>query len=45
MSTKRRGLGLWAASALVVGNMIGSGVFLLPSSLARYGPISILAWA
>jgi basic amino acid/polyamine antiporter, APA family len=44
MGTKRRGLGLWAASALVVGNMIGSGVFLLPSSLARYGPISIVAW-
>jgi APA family basic amino acid/polyamine antiporter len=44
MSTRRRGLGLWAASALVVGNMIGSGVFLLPSSLAKYGPISIVAW-
>src|SRR5690348_7973423 len=24
--------------------MIGSGVFLLPSSLAKYGPISIVAW-
>lgn len=44
MTKTRRGLGLWAASALVVGNMIGSGVFLLPSSLARYGPISIVAW-
>jgi APA family basic amino acid/polyamine antiporter len=32
------------ATALVVGNMIGSGVFLLPSSLARYGGISIVAW-
>ncbi|WP_200842137.1 amino acid permease [Actinomadura sp. K4S16] len=32
------------ASALVVGNMIGSGVFLLPSSLAEYGPISLIAW-
>ena len=40
----RRGLGLWMATALVVGNMIGSGVFLLPSSLARYGGISIVAW-
>lgn len=39
-----RRLGLWMASALVVGNMIGSGVFLLPSSLAEYGPISIIAW-
>jgi APA family basic amino acid/polyamine antiporter len=32
------------ATALVVGNMIGSGVFLLPSSLAQYGGISIVAW-
>ena len=37
-------LGLWMATALVVGNMIGSGVFLLPSSLASYGGISIVAW-
>ncbi|RZQ65905.1 amino acid permease [Amycolatopsis suaedae] len=39
-----RGLGLWAATALVVGNMIGSGVFLLPSSLASFGTISVLGW-
>ncbi|MGW5413673.1 amino acid permease, partial [Actinomadura geliboluensis] len=32
------------ATALVVGNMIGSGVFLLPSSLAEFGPISLVAW-
>jgi amino acid transporter len=37
-------LGIWSCSALVVGNMIGSGVFLLPASLAVYGPISILGW-
>jgi hypothetical protein len=41
---RRRGLGLWMASALVIGNMVGSGVFLLPSSLAKYGGISIAAW-
>jgi len=41
---RRRGLGLWMATALVVGNMIGSGVFLLPSALAKYGGISIVAW-
>jgi APA family basic amino acid/polyamine antiporter len=41
---RRRGLGLWMATALVVGNMIGSGVFLLPSSLASYGGLSIVAW-
>jgi APA family basic amino acid/polyamine antiporter len=30
--------------ALVVGNMIGSGVFFLPASLGAYGGISILGW-
>ncbi|MEZ4701325.1 MAG: amino acid permease [Rhodothermales bacterium] len=41
---QRRGLGLWMCTALVVGNMIGSGVFLLPASLAPFGGISILGW-
>jgi APA family basic amino acid/polyamine antiporter len=31
--------------ALVVGNSIGSGVFLLPASLAPYGLNSTIAWA
>lgn len=30
--------------ALVVGNMIGSGIFLLPASLAPYGLNSIFGW-
>jgi len=30
--------------ALVMGNMIGSGVFLLPASLAPYGLNSIVGW-
>ncbi|UCF18662.1 MAG: amino acid permease [Gemmatimonadota bacterium] len=38
------GLGLWICTALVVGNMIGSGVFLLPSSLAPFGGISMVGW-
>ncbi len=37
-------LGLTACIALVVGNMIGSGVFLLPASLAPFGPIAIGGW-
>lgn len=37
-------LGLWACIALVVGNMIGSGIFLLPASLAAFGPISLGGW-
>ncbi len=30
--------------ALVIGNMIGSGIFLLPASLAPFGGISIVGW-
>jgi APA family basic amino acid/polyamine antiporter len=38
-------MGLWMATALVIGNMIGSGVFLLPSSRAgAAGPLSMVAW-
>ncbi len=43
--TSGRPLGLWRSTALVVGNMVGSGVFLLPASLALYGGISLLGWA
>ena len=32
------------AVALVMGNMIGSGIFLLPSSLAPYGGLSLAGW-
>lgn len=38
-------LGLWMLTALVTGNMIGSGIFLLPASLAAYGSISLISWA
>lgn len=37
-------IGLWTSTSLVVGNMIGSGVFLLPSALAVYGGISMIGW-
>ncbi|MFK7846507.1 MAG: amino acid permease [Rhodothermales bacterium] len=37
-------IGFWPSTALVVGNMIGSGIFLLPASLAIYGGISLLGW-
>ncbi|MEV5408796.1 amino acid permease [Thermopolyspora sp. NPDC052614] len=42
---RARKLGPWMATALVVGNMIGSGVFLLPASLAAFGGTSLVAWA
>ncbi|HUA79435.1 MAG TPA: amino acid permease [Dyella sp.] len=45
MSTGRRSLGLWMLIALVVGNIIGSGVFVLPAALAPYGAASLLGWA
>ena len=41
----KRSMGLWMATALVVGNMVGSGVFLVPASLAdAAGPVSIIGW-
>ena len=39
-----RKLGFWMCTALVVGNMIGSGIFLLPAALAAFGPIAIGGW-
>ena len=39
-----RGLGFWMCLALVIGNMIGASVFLLPASLAPYGVNSIFGW-
>jgi len=39
-----RRFGLPTASALVVGSVIGTGVFALPSALAFYGPISLVAF-
>jgi basic amino acid/polyamine antiporter, APA family len=40
-----RAIGFWTAVALVMGNMIGSGVFLLPASLAPYGGLALGGWA
>ena len=34
IAPSRRPLGFWPALALVVGNMIGSGIYLLPATLA-----------
>ena len=41
---KNQKIGLLAATSLIVGNMIGAGIFVLPASLAKYGGISILGW-
>jgi arginine:agmatine antiporter len=39
-----RKLGLFLATALVASNMIGSGIFLLPATLATVGSITIVGW-
>jgi hypothetical protein len=36
--TAARGFGLTTATALIVGSIIGVGIFNLPTSLATYGP-------
>ena len=37
-------LGIWTSTSLVVGNMVGSGVFLMPAALASFGAISLVGW-
>lgn len=43
MATEKK-LGLFALTSLVTGNMIGSGVFILPANLSRIGSISLYSW-
>ncbi len=44
ISKTTRQIGLVTATALVIGNMVGSGIFLLPASLAPYGIYSLWGW-
>jgi APA family basic amino acid/polyamine antiporter len=44
MSKRSTQIGLWTSTSLVVGNMIASGVFMLPSTLGAYGGISLIGW-
>jgi APA family basic amino acid/polyamine antiporter len=37
------GLGLGATTALIVGSIVGVGIFNLPTALASYGPISLVS--
>jgi len=43
-SAPPRQIGFWIALALVLGNMIGSGIFLLPANLAPYGANAVVGW-
>ncbi|MFL6592344.1 MAG: amino acid permease [Luteimonas sp.] len=40
----QRKLGFWMCTALVVGNTIGIGIFLLPASLAPFGFNATIGW-
>jgi len=44
MNTSGKKLGLFMCTAIVAGNMMGSGIALLPSSLASLGSITIFSW-
>ena len=37
-------MGLWPLTSLVTGNLVGSGVYLLPATLSTYGTVSLLGW-
>jgi basic amino acid/polyamine antiporter, APA family len=39
-----KSLGVAACTAIVVGNMVGSGFYLSPSAVAPYGLLAILMW-
>jgi APA family basic amino acid/polyamine antiporter len=39
-----KSLGVAACTAIVVGNMVGSGFYLSPAAVAPYGNLAILAW-
>lgn len=40
-----RELGFWMCTALVVGNTIGIGIFMMPAALAPYGLNALAGWA
>jgi APA family basic amino acid/polyamine antiporter len=40
----RKELGFWMCTALVVGNTIGIGIYVLPASLAPYGFNAMIGW-
>lgn len=39
-----KGIGLWPATALVTGTIIGAGIFTQPTWLAQWGPISLVGF-
>jgi len=43
-ATGSRILGFWMCTALVVGNIIGTGIFVMPAALAPYGLNAVTGW-
>lgn len=43
-SSSSQKMGLWTLVTLVTGNLIGSGVFMLPATLAAFGTLCIGGW-
>lgn len=43
-TTSSKQLGIFTATSLVIGGMIGSGIFTLPSTLAKFGGIGLSGW-
>ena len=39
-----RKVGFWTVLSIVIGSSIGSGIFMIPSALAKYGSLSLLGW-
>ena len=44
ISHKQKPIKLGTATALVIGAMLGGGIFALPATLAAFGSISLVAW-
>ena len=45
MKAPPRQIGFWTCLALVIGNTIGTGIFLIPAALAPYGWNALYGWA
>ena len=42
--TSERPFGFWMTTALVVGGMIGAGIFVLPAQFGMLGATGVVAW-
>ena len=40
----KKTIGIWTSTSLVMGNMIASAMFMLPTTLSFYGSISLIGW-